>query len=403
MAYLGFGCVYLHAAGLWLAHQIAGNPEKAWAAYVGAGDSLVEDVGWVVPTAVASILAAYVALFGETVIRRGLGRATRDFAIVACLAIASSLLGYSTTTSLALFTHGNEASRAFPLIGFTLFAVLLAAKAATAFWGSPARQLRVAVNDLADMRMMRARLRLPDISAKARRTALVAWTVLPPLVFLTTVPSAGNSAPTTYFLGGAALVDFPFIVWALVYFARSDAISRKPLNRSLNILVLILSVLIGLVLSAPLWIFSNGLGRSVLVVLVMLIVAAVVVSPGWSFALGPMARDLAYARLSKRIPKAASQAEHARIRLGIDSGSPAQARTQAPTSTAGYCSTPKPANSSKSLSPRQSSSRSKSASSTARSTPTAVRSGAPTTDFGTSWSPKTPTSRTARPKTSAHR
>lgn len=318
IAYVGFGSVYLHAFGLWVAHQIAGNPQDTWRAYLGAGGSMIQDMGWVIPTAVASIVGAYLALFGETVFNRKFGRATKDFAILACLGIASMMLGYSTTTSIALVSDGDDASRALPLVGFTAFAVLLAARAGTAFWGSPTRQLRAATSDLAEMRVMQRRLRPPVTTTISRAIALLAWTTIPLIVLYYSIPSTLNTPAALTLARTAAAFEFVFLNCGLTYFVRYRAISRKPFNQSLNVVGLILTVLSSVVFSIPLWIFLDNYGRLEFAILLAIVVAATL-APVARFVPASIASDLAYLRLAKRIPKAEAQIEHARARVRLDS------------------------------------------------------------------------------------
>lgn len=318
IAYLGCSFLYLHLAGLLVAHQFAGDPDDTWNAYFGAGRALISDIGWVVPTAVASILAAYVALFGGSILPRGFGRSTRDFAVLACLAIASILLGYSTTTAAALLASGTDASRAFPLVGFTVFAVLLAARAGTAFWGSPSKQVRTAVDDLAEMRAMRLRLTPPSTSPKGRVIALFLWTAIP-LLFPLTQLTTSNALPAVVLASGASLLLFPLLVWRLTYYVRYRAISRKPLNQTLNMVSLALTAVSAGILVFPIWIFSSVVGRAALTILVFVIVAAALLPRLGRYALGSLGRDLAYVRLSKRIPRAEQRTLHARSRLMLDS------------------------------------------------------------------------------------
>lgn len=321
IAYLGFGYVYVHLTALWVWNVIHHTMASTWTDFITAGTALTADVGWVIPTAVGSIFAAYVALFGESFARRRFAQRTKDMAVLSALAVASVLLGYATTTCIAILAGAENAARAFPIVGFTLLTVLLAAGAGTAFWGNPAGQVRTAVQEEADLRVMRLRLESPSGKLGPRVAAATAWTVLPATLFGCIYAFTGTGPVPTILLTVSALVITALTVWGLFFYVRSRAFSPRRYLRVLNAFALAVTVASVVLSVGAIWPLLGPFGQVTLVTLIVLIGCSAFVSAGRWLTIRALAQASAYNRLSLRIPKARVNTRSARARLATESTS----------------------------------------------------------------------------------
>lgn len=315
--YLGLLFVYVHLSALWTWHVIVGSSGATIPDFVAAGTALAKDVSWVIPTGVGLIIAAYFALFGDSVVSlRGRGQSTRDLAVITCLAIAAVLLGFATTTSISYFAGQDDPARAFPAIAFTLLAIALASKAGTAFWGDPTRQVRAAVREEADMRAMRQRLIEPRTTSTARLMATVGWTVVPAIVF-TVIVATRQGNGTTIILSIAAFFTLALTAWSFGWFVRFRALSGQSFVRALGFLGMSITCIAVTIPFIAIWLLTDEVGRTALAILTVIVFASALVPSRVPFTIGSLARDRAYLRLTKRIVKAQTNTNNARERQRI--------------------------------------------------------------------------------------
>jgi hypothetical protein len=319
IAYLGFGFVYLHLTALWCWHVLKGDQQWTFVSYAHAGVALLDDLSWVIPTAVGLIIASYVALFGDARMKLpGSAQDTKDLAVLTSLAIAAILLGYATTASVGVLTSPGQAARAFPVIGFTIVAVLLAAKAGTAFWGNTRAQVRSAARDEADIRLMLSQLPVPRTTKKSRTIATLCWTLIPAAAFAATVGVAESSLEMVLVLVPAGFAVLVLTAWGFGWFTRSRMISGQWLTRFLTYLFLGITTAAIILPFVTLWSLAGSGERIVLAVLTVLIVGSALIPLRLPYTIRGIARDRAYLRLSRRLAKAKGNTLNARARQRMD-------------------------------------------------------------------------------------